>query len=44
MNNYGELIGNILAADEDEAEPLSEREKCIIEKIALTFPVERLVY
>ncbi|MCX5823710.1 MAG: DUF4065 domain-containing protein [Deltaproteobacteria bacterium] len=44
MNNYKDLIDSILSAEEREAEPLSEREKGIIEKIALTFPVEQMVY
>jgi len=44
MNNYKDLIDSILAADEGQAEPLSEREKGIIEKIALTFPMEQMVY
>lgn len=44
MNNYKDLIGSILAAEEGQADHLSEREKCIIEKVARTFPVEQMVY
>jgi putative zinc finger/helix-turn-helix YgiT family protein len=44
MNNYKDLIGSILAADEGEAEPLSKKEEGIIERIALTFPRDAMVY
>jgi putative zinc finger/helix-turn-helix YgiT family protein len=44
LNNYRDLVGEIQRAPEAEAEPLSREELLIIDKIAGTFPNERLVY
>jgi transcriptional regulator with XRE-family HTH domain len=44
MNNYGDLIDDILTVDVKRAEPLSEGEERIIEKITAAFPKDRMVY
>lgn len=44
MNNYKDLIDDILNADVTKAEPLSEGEERIIAKIAATFPKDRMAY
>ena len=44
MNNYRDLVGSVLAADEKQAEPLSREEEGIIEKIAATFPRDPMIY
>lgn len=44
LNNYRDLIDDIIKADESRAEPLSPEEKRIITRIALKFPEERMVY
>ena len=44
LNNYVDLIDEIKKSDESSAEPLSNDEIKIIEKITEAFPVERMVY
>jgi putative zinc finger/helix-turn-helix YgiT family protein len=44
LNNYKDLIDDIMKADESKAEPLSPEEKRIITRIALKFPKERMIY
>ena len=44
LNNYSDLIDEIKKADENSAEPISEEETRIIEKIVKAFPSEQLVY
>jgi hypothetical protein len=44
LNNYKDLIEDIIRADESEAEPLSREEKRIITRIAMNFPKERMAY
>ena len=44
LNNYRDLVEEIKKADESGAEPLTQKELLIIEKIAKTFPDERQVY
>ena len=44
LNNYKDLIDDIIKADESKAEPLSPEEKRIITRIAMEFPEERMVY
>jgi putative zinc finger/helix-turn-helix YgiT family protein len=44
INNYRDLIDEIKNARESSAEPLTEDEKRLIEKIVKAFPYERLVY
>lgn len=44
LNNYRDLVEEIKKADESGAEPLTQNELLIIEKIAKTFPDERQVY
>ncbi len=44
LNNYRDLVDNIMAADETTAEPLSQEEIRIIEKIAHKLPEDRMVY
>jgi hypothetical protein len=44
LNNYKDLIQDIIKADESEAKPLSREEKRIITRIGLKFPKERMVY
>jgi putative zinc finger/helix-turn-helix YgiT family protein len=44
LNNYRELISEIIASDEKSAEPLSKEEKRIITKVASKFPRNQDVY
>jgi putative zinc finger/helix-turn-helix YgiT family protein len=44
LNNYKDLIEDIMKANQSEAEPLSPEEKRIITRIALRFPEERMAY
>jgi putative zinc finger/helix-turn-helix YgiT family protein len=44
LNNYKDLIDDMIKADESKEEPLSPEEKRIITRIALKFPEERMVY
>ncbi len=44
LNNYKDLIDPIKAADENEAEPLSDEELRILKQVADKFPEEQLVY
>jgi putative zinc finger/helix-turn-helix YgiT family protein len=44
LNNYKDLIQDIIEADESEAKPLSREEKRIITRIAMKFPEERMAY
>ena len=44
LNNYRDLVDEILASDESEAEPLSEAELKIVERVAHRFPRERDAY
>ena len=44
LNNYKDLIDDIIGADESKAAPLSPEEKRIITRIAMQFPRERMVY
>jgi hypothetical protein len=44
LDNYRELASSIQAADETEAEPLTDQEKRIIRRIAKTFPNDQSVY
>jgi putative zinc finger/helix-turn-helix YgiT family protein len=44
LNNYRDLLDDIMAADEAAAEPLSQEEIAIITKIARKFPRERMAY
>jgi len=44
LNNYKDLIDDIIGADESKAEPLSAEEKRIITRIAMKFSQERMVY
>ena len=44
LNNYKDLIDDIMKADEAKAESLNPEEKRIITRIALKFPEERMVY
>ncbi len=44
LNNYNDLIELILNANESEAEPLTDEEKSIIVRVAVTFPDKRMVY
>ncbi len=44
LNNYKDLIQDIIEADESKAEPLSREEKRIITRIALKYPEERMAY
>ncbi|MEA2039868.1 MAG: DUF4065 domain-containing protein [Thermodesulfobacteriota bacterium] len=44
LNNYVDLIDEIKNSDESSADPLSNDEIRIIEKITKAFPVERMVY
>lgn len=44
LNNYKDLIEDIMKADESKAEPLSREEKRIVTRIAMKFPEERMVY
>jgi putative zinc finger/helix-turn-helix YgiT family protein len=44
LNNYKDLIEDIIRADESKAEPLNPEEKRIITRIAMKFSEERMVY
>lgn len=44
LNNYKDLVGEIIKANEKQAEPLSDEEKIIIEKVAHAFPSTKSVY
>jgi hypothetical protein len=44
LNNYKDLIDNIINADESTAEPLTPEEKRIVNCIAMRFPREQMVY
>lgn len=44
LNNYKELVAEIIKAHEKQAEPLTEEEKLIIEKVARSFPSAKRVY
>jgi hypothetical protein len=44
LNNYKDLIQDIIKADELKAEPLNREEKRIITRIAMKFPEERTAY
>jgi len=44
LNNYKDLVDDIIKADESKAGPLSSEEKRIITRIAMKFPEERMVY
>jgi len=44
LNNYSDLVDEIKKADETKAEPLSNDELRIIDKIAAKFPDEQMVY
>ncbi|MDJ0783393.1 MAG: DUF4065 domain-containing protein [Desulfosarcinaceae bacterium] len=44
LNNYAELVDLIRDSNEEEAEPLSEVEIRIIQRVASTFPDKRAVY
>ena len=44
LNNYKDLIQDIIEADESKAEPLRREEKRIITRIAMKFPEERMAY
>jgi putative zinc finger/helix-turn-helix YgiT family protein len=44
LNNYKDLIDDIIGADESKAEPLSPEQKRIITRIAMKFSQERMVY
>ena len=44
LNNYKDLVEEIINADEQRAEPLTEEEKLIIEKVAYAFPNTRSVF
>ncbi len=44
LNNYKDLIEDIIKADESKADPLSREEKRIITRIAMKFPEERMAY
>ncbi|MFO8239546.1 MAG: DUF4065 domain-containing protein [Dissulfuribacterales bacterium] len=43
INNYRELIDEIRKADIEDAEPLTDEEKRIIRRVALTFPTKQSV-
>jgi len=44
LNNYKDLISDIMKADESSAKPLSSEEKKIITRIAMKFAREQMVY
>jgi putative zinc finger/helix-turn-helix YgiT family protein len=44
LNNYKDLIEDIIKADGTKAEPLNREEKRIITRIAMEFPEERMAY
>lgn len=43
INNYRELIDDIMGADEAEAEPLNDTEKRMIRRVAMAFPSDQQV-
>ena len=44
LNNYRDLIDEIKNADELMVKPLTQEEKRVISRIAMTFPEEQMVY
>lgn len=44
LDNYRDLVDEIIRADESQADPLTEEEKRIIRKVAMAFPREQEVY
>ncbi len=44
LNNYKDLLGPILASDAQQAQPLSDGELCIIQRVAERFPKDQDVY
>ena len=44
LNNYKDLIDDIMKANESRVEPLSTEEKRIINRIAIKFPRDKMVY
>ena len=44
LNNYKDLIDDIVKADESKAKPLSPEEKKVINRIAMKFHKERMIY
>ncbi len=44
LNNYKDLVKEIIGASERQAEPLTEEEKLIIEKVAYAFPSTKKVF
>jgi hypothetical protein len=44
LNNYRELMEDIMEEDPSTAEPLTPEEKRILGRIAMKFPQERMVY
>jgi putative zinc finger/helix-turn-helix YgiT family protein len=44
LNNYRDLIEDIMKTDSSKAEPLTPEEKRILARIAMKFPQERMVY
>ena len=44
LNNYRDLIEEIMKADTSNAEPLNPQEKRILGRIAMKFPQEQMVY
>jgi len=43
INNYKELLGDIMGADEKEAEALNDTERRIIRRVAMAFPSDQQV-
>jgi putative zinc finger/helix-turn-helix YgiT family protein len=44
LNNYKDLVAEIIKAQEKQAAPLTEEEKLVIEKVACAFPSTKRVY
>jgi hypothetical protein len=44
LNNYRDLVDDIMRVDESAAVPLTDEEKRIINRIAMRFPKEQMVY
>lgn len=44
LNNYRDLVGKILNADTSKADPISDDEKMIIQKVAHAFPTNQGVF
>lgn len=44
LNNYRDLIGEIIKADERKAEPLNKQERRIIAKVVGRFPTDQSIY